>query len=36
MQNHSGGGTGGVTDLAYNLHAGTAWYSIVKYGVVSV
>ena len=24
----------GVTDLAYNLHAGTTWCSIVKYGGV--
>ena len=27
---------GAVTDLAYNLHAGTTWSSIVKYGVVLV
>ena len=27
---------GGVTDLAYNLHAVITWCSIVKYGVVLV
>ena len=36
MQNHAGGGTGRVTDLVYNMHAGTTWCSIVKYGVVLV
>ena len=29
MQNHAGGGTGGVTDLAYNLHAGMIFYDLI-------
>ena len=38
-ENHAGvgtGGGGGVTDLAYNLHAVITWCSIVKYGTVLV
>ena len=37
-ENHAGVGTGGggVTDLAYSLHAVITWCSIVKYGTVLV
>ena len=36
MQNHAGGGTEGVTDLAHISHTVITWCSMVKYGVILV